>query len=87
MLPSFFRVLMDAPHNAPTLRGADPAGGAEESDSGGSTRKAEPSYGYADLQDVLRTAGGNQLVACPLAKGTLATQSLDSMFDDFLVRF
>ena len=33
------------------------------------------------------TAGGRQLVACPLAKGTLATQSLDSIFGDFLVQF
>ena len=29
------------------------------------------------------TTGGHQLVACPLAKGTLATYSLDSIFGDF----
>ena len=33
------------------------------------------------------TAGGRQLVACPPAKGTLATYHLDSTFDDFLVQF
>ena len=33
------------------------------------------------------TAGGHQLVTCPLAKGTLLTYPLDSIFDDLLVQF
>ncbi len=48
---------------------------------------SRPAIVGEDALGALHTAGGHQLVASPPAKGTLATWSLDSIFDDFLVQF